>query len=183
VLILTTFGLDDYVDDALRAGASGFMLEDAPPEEIAAALRIVAAGEALLAPAITRAVIEEFVRRDPPPAPSPPASLAELTPRGCEVRELLARGRLSRLPARVAGMEVLFGFARFLEEAPTLCSRRLARSGGLLRRSPVYPEIPLLSRVFALVPSIVGNRAARGFRTNYLQAERGRRDSNPRPPA
>ena len=63
VLILTTFGLDDYVYDALRAGASGFMLKDAPPEEIAAAVRIVASGDALLAPAITRAVIEEFAAK------------------------------------------------------------------------------------------------------------------------
>ena len=62
VLILTTFGLDNYVYDALRAGASGFMLKDAPPEEIAAAVRIVASGDALLAPAVTRAVIEEFAR-------------------------------------------------------------------------------------------------------------------------
>ena len=62
VLILTTFGLDGYVYDALRAGASGFMLKDAPPEEIAGAVRIVARGEALLAPAVTRAVIEEFAR-------------------------------------------------------------------------------------------------------------------------
>jgi DNA-binding NarL/FixJ family response regulator len=62
VLILTTFGLDTYVYDALRAGASGFMLKDAPPEEIAAAVRIVASGDALLAPAVTRAVIEEFAR-------------------------------------------------------------------------------------------------------------------------
>jgi len=60
VLMLTTFGLDSYVYDALHAGASGFMLKDAPPEEIAAAVRIVANGDALLAPAITRSVIEEF---------------------------------------------------------------------------------------------------------------------------
>jgi DNA-binding NarL/FixJ family response regulator len=93
VLILTTFGLDEYVYEALRAGASGFMLKDAPPEEIAAAVRIVAAGEALLAPSVTRAVIEEFARREaPPPRPQPPA-LAELTPREREVLELLARGR------------------------------------------------------------------------------------------
>ena len=69
MLILTTFGLDAYVYDALRAGASGFMLKDAPPEEIAAAVRIVASGDALLAPAVTRAVIEEFARQ--PPAPPP----------------------------------------------------------------------------------------------------------------
>jgi DNA-binding NarL/FixJ family response regulator len=92
VLILTTFGLDTYVYDALRAGASGFMLKDAPPEEIAAAVRIVASGEALLAPAITRSVIEEFVRREPAPASAEPPALAELTPREREVLGLLARG-------------------------------------------------------------------------------------------
>ena len=92
VLILTTFGLDTYVYDALRAGASGFMLKDAPPEEIAAAVRIVASGEALLAPAVTRAVIEEFARREPPATPAPPAALDELTPREREVLDLLARG-------------------------------------------------------------------------------------------
>ena len=72
VLILTTFGLDGYVYDALRAGASGFMLKDAPPEEIAAAVRIVASGEALLAPAVTRSVIEEFARQPPAAAAAPP---------------------------------------------------------------------------------------------------------------
>jgi DNA-binding NarL/FixJ family response regulator len=93
VLILTTFGLDGYVYAALRAGASGFMLKDAPPEEIAGAVRIVARGEALLAPAVTRAVIEEFARREPPPPrrAAPPA-LAELTPREREVLELLVHG-------------------------------------------------------------------------------------------
>ena len=85
VLILTTFGLDTYVYDALRAGASGFMLKDAPPEEIAAAVRIVARGEALLAPAVTRAVIEEFARRPPAAAPTPPTAVTELTPREQEV--------------------------------------------------------------------------------------------------
>ncbi|HKU57611.1 MAG TPA: response regulator transcription factor [Gaiellaceae bacterium] len=93
VLILTTFGLDEYVYEALRAGASGFMLKDAPPEEIVAAVRIVAAGEALLAPAVTRAVIEEFARREPPSVPPQPPGLKELTAREREVLELLARGR------------------------------------------------------------------------------------------
>ena len=92
VLILTTFGLDTYVYDALRAGASGFMLKDAPPEEIAAAVRIVASGEALLAPAITRAVIEEFTRQSPAPPAVPPPAVQELTPREREVLDLLARG-------------------------------------------------------------------------------------------
>jgi DNA-binding NarL/FixJ family response regulator len=91
VLMLTTFGLDSYVYDALRAGASGFMLKDAPPEEIAAAVRIVASGDALLAPSVTRTVIEEFARQSPAPPPTPP-QVAELTPREREVLDLLARG-------------------------------------------------------------------------------------------
>jgi DNA-binding NarL/FixJ family response regulator len=92
VLILTTFGLDTYVYEALRAGASGFMLKDAPPEEITAAVRIVARGEALLAPAITRTVIEEFARAPAPTTPVPPPAVTELTPREREVLDLLARG-------------------------------------------------------------------------------------------
>jgi len=90
VLVLTTFGLDGYVFEALRAGASGFMLKDAPPEEIAAAVRVVAGGDALLAPAVTRSVVEEFARHRP--APVPPPALADLTARETEVLELLARG-------------------------------------------------------------------------------------------
>jgi DNA-binding NarL/FixJ family response regulator len=92
VLILTTFGLDTYVYDALRAGASGFMLKDAPPEEIAVAVQIVASGEALLAPAVTRSVIEEFARQPPARAPDLPQAVADLTPREREVLDLLARG-------------------------------------------------------------------------------------------
>jgi len=91
VLILTTFGLDRYVYDALRAGATGFMLKDAPPEEIAGAVRIVASGDALLAPAVTRAVIEEFARH-PAPAPGPPRAVEDLTRREREVLDLLIRG-------------------------------------------------------------------------------------------
>jgi DNA-binding NarL/FixJ family response regulator len=93
VLILTTFGLDGYVYESLRAGASGFMLKDAPPEEIVGAVRIVARGEALLAPAVTRSVIEEFARQPPATARrSPPALLAELTPREHEVLDLMLGG-------------------------------------------------------------------------------------------
>jgi DNA-binding NarL/FixJ family response regulator len=91
VLILTTFGLDGYVYDALRAGASGFMLKDAPAEEIAAAVRIVASGEALLAPAVSRTVIEEFARHPLPP-PGPPRVVEDLTAREREVLNLLIRG-------------------------------------------------------------------------------------------
>jgi DNA-binding NarL/FixJ family response regulator len=92
IVVLTTFGLDTYVYEALHAGASGFMLKDAPPEEIVAAVRLVANGEALLAPAVTRSVIEEFVRREKPPAQSLPAAVQELTPREREVLDLLAQG-------------------------------------------------------------------------------------------
>jgi DNA-binding NarL/FixJ family response regulator len=90
VLVLTTFDLDEYVYGALRAGASGFLLKDAPPEQLVDAIRVVAAGDALLAPSVTRRVIEEFARR-PSPGP-PPATLAELTARELEVLRLVARG-------------------------------------------------------------------------------------------
>jgi DNA-binding NarL/FixJ family response regulator len=92
ILILTTFGLDSYVYDALRAGASGFMLKDAPPEEIAAAVRIVASGDALLAPAVTRAVIDEFARRPASRQPVVPLAIGGLTAREREVLDLLVRG-------------------------------------------------------------------------------------------
>ena len=91
VLILTTFGLDGYVYEALRAGASGFMLKDAPPEDLIAAVRIVAGGEGLLAPAITKRVIERFVGL-PATRPEMAAGLDELTAREGEVLALLARG-------------------------------------------------------------------------------------------
>lgn len=91
VLILTTFGLDEYVCDALRAGASGFLLKDAPPEDLVAVLDVVARGDALLDPAVTRGVIEAFTRL--PSEPTAPAALERLTPRERDVLELLARGR------------------------------------------------------------------------------------------
>ena len=90
VLMLTTFGLDEYVYEALRAGASGFMLKDAPPEEIVDAVRIVARGDALLAPSVTRAVVEAFARQ--PPLVRPPEVLMQLTPRERDVLDLLVRG-------------------------------------------------------------------------------------------
>ena len=92
VLVLTTFGLDTYVYDALRAGASGFMLKDAPPEEIAVGVRIVARGEAILAPAVTRGVIEEFVRAPARPTRTGDGVDSELTAREREVFDLLVRG-------------------------------------------------------------------------------------------
>jgi DNA-binding NarL/FixJ family response regulator len=91
VLVLTTFDLDEYVYDALRAGAGGFMLKDEPPERLLAGIRVVAAGEALLAPTVTRRLIEEFVRR-PAPESFDRSGLSELTAREREILVLLARG-------------------------------------------------------------------------------------------
>jgi DNA-binding NarL/FixJ family response regulator len=92
VLMLTTFDHDEYVYQALRAGASGFLLKSAPPRELAGAIRVVASGEALLAPEITRRMIEEYVRR-PRPGTEPPPGLAALTGRELEVLGLIAQGR------------------------------------------------------------------------------------------
>jgi len=91
VLILTTFDLDEYVYEAMRAGASGFLLKDVSPGQLTEAVRTVAAGEALLAPAITRRLIERFMRR-PHPGSKLPAELEQLTPRELDVLRLLARG-------------------------------------------------------------------------------------------
>ena len=90
VLILTTFDLDEYVFDALRAGASGFLLKDSAAAQLAAGVRLVAAGEALLAPAITRRLIEEFATAPDPRAAGP--ALEELTPREREILLLMGRG-------------------------------------------------------------------------------------------
>jgi DNA-binding NarL/FixJ family response regulator len=89
ILILTTFDLDEYVYEALRAGASGFVLKDDPPEQLLAAIRVVAAGDALLSPAITKRVIAQFTRI---PRPAPPGGLDELTDRELDVFRLIARG-------------------------------------------------------------------------------------------
>jgi DNA-binding NarL/FixJ family response regulator len=91
VLILTTFDLDEYVYEAMKAGASGFLLKDVRPEQLAEAVRVVAGGDSLLAPAITRRLIAEFVRRRPPGSPAP-TELSELTERELEVLKLIARG-------------------------------------------------------------------------------------------
>jgi len=89
VLVLTTFSDDEYVYEALRAGASGFLLKDAPEEQLIAGIRIVAHGGSLFAPAVTRKLIERFAGRAPAP---PPPALDDLTPRELEVLRLLARG-------------------------------------------------------------------------------------------
>jgi DNA-binding NarL/FixJ family response regulator len=92
VVMLTTFDLDDYVYEALRAGASGFLLKDAPRADLIRAVQVAAAGEALLAPSVTRKLIEAFARRPASVAP-PPSRLASLTPRERDILLLVARGR------------------------------------------------------------------------------------------
>jgi DNA-binding NarL/FixJ family response regulator len=106
VIVLTTFDSDDYVYEAIQAGASGFLLKSAPPEQLADGVRAVMAGDALLAPEITRRLLERFIQR-PPPGVSTPPELDELTPRELEVLRLLAGGRSN---AEIAG-------ALFLSEA------------------------------------------------------------------
>jgi DNA-binding NarL/FixJ family response regulator len=93
VIILTTFDLDEYVFEALRAGASGFLLKDVRRDDLVQAVRVVAAGEALLAPAVTRRLIEDFARRPAASSPRVATELDRLTPREREVLELIGRGR------------------------------------------------------------------------------------------
>ncbi|MFD4942824.1 response regulator [Streptomyces sp. NPDC058239] len=106
VLMLTTFDVDDYVYEALRAGASGFLLKDAPPADLISAVRVVAAGEALLAPSVTRRLIADFARQGPSGATRSGQSLRlkGLTPRETEVLELIARGLSNQ---EIAGRLVL----------------------------------------------------------------------------
>ena len=120
VLILTTFDLDDYVFAALRAGASGFMLKDRPPEELLAAIRVVAAGDALLAPNVTRRLIEHFVRQ-PDPLRVAPKALEALTVREREVLALIAVG--------LSNTEIADELVMSVPTAKTHVSRILAKLG------------------------------------------------------
>jgi DNA-binding NarL/FixJ family response regulator len=103
--MLTTFDLDEYVFDALRAGASGFLLKDVPPEQLVSGIRLVAEGDSLLSPTLTRRLIETFIRAHPRSA-KPPPELQELTARELEILKLIARG-LSN--AEIAGQLVVSG--------------------------------------------------------------------------
>jgi DNA-binding NarL/FixJ family response regulator len=92
VVMMTTFDMDEYVYAALQAGASGFLLKDVPPEQLVAGIRAVASGDALLAPSITRRLIEEYVRRPSQPVLQQPATIGRLTDREREVLQLMAQG-------------------------------------------------------------------------------------------
>ena len=91
--MLTTFDMDEYVFEALRAGASGFLVKDVPPEQLVAGIRSVASGDSLLAPSVTRRLIQEFVRRPPDALRTSPPELARLTAREVDVLRMMARGR------------------------------------------------------------------------------------------
>ena len=118
VLILTTFDLDEYVFAALRAGASGFMLKDRPPEELLSAVRVIAAGEALLAPTVTRRLIGHFTRQ-PDRLRTPPKALEELTVREREVLALIAAG--------LSNTEIAGRLVMSVSTAKTHVSRILAK--------------------------------------------------------
>jgi DNA-binding NarL/FixJ family response regulator len=92
VVMLTTFDMDEYVYEALRAGASGFLVKDVPPEQLIAGIRSVASGDALLAPSVTQRLIQEFVRRPPDGIRTPSPQLSQLTAREVEVLRMVARG-------------------------------------------------------------------------------------------
>jgi len=121
IVILTTFDLDEYVYDALRAGASGFLLKDIRAEQLFDAVRVIAAGEALLAPTVTRRLISEFARQQPRADSSRAARLATLTPRETQVLRLVAEG--------LSNPEIAARFTVTEETVKTHVSRILAKLG------------------------------------------------------
>jgi DNA-binding NarL/FixJ family response regulator len=121
ILILTTFDLDDYVYDALRAGASGFLLKDVTAEQLFHAVRVIAAGEALLAPTVTRRLISEFARQRPRADAPGAGRLATLTPRETQVLRLVAEG--------LSNPEIAARFLVTEETVKTHVSRMLAKLG------------------------------------------------------
>jgi DNA-binding NarL/FixJ family response regulator len=121
VLILTTFDLDDYVFGALRAGASGFVLKDAPSAELVHAVRVVASGEALLAPSVTRKLIADYTRRGRPDNRRHSAALGSLTPRETDVLRLIADGR--------SNQEIAENLVLAEQTVKTHVSRLLAKLG------------------------------------------------------
>jgi DNA-binding NarL/FixJ family response regulator len=139
VLILTTFDLDEYVFEALRAGASGFALKSRPLEELLAAIRTIAAGEALLAPSVTRRLIAHFADRSRAPA-TPPPGLAELTDREREVLSLVAQGLSNAELARTLHVSV--------PTAKTHVSRILTKLGARDRT-----QLVILAYTLRLVPT------------------------------
>jgi DNA-binding NarL/FixJ family response regulator len=121
VLMLTTFDLDEYVFEALRAGASGFLLKDAPAAELVHAVRVVAGGEALLAPSVTRRLIEDYATRSRSAHPRQAADLAALTPRERDVLRLIARGQ--------SNQEIAAGLVLAEQTVKTHVSRVLTKLG------------------------------------------------------
>jgi DNA-binding NarL/FixJ family response regulator len=143
ILVLTTFDLDEYVYEALRAGASGFVLKDIPPADLLTAIRVVAAGDALLAPSVTRRLIAQYARR-PGPTPVSTATLGVLTDREREVLVLVARGLSKRRDRRTPG-----GQPGDLEDPRQPAAHQTRRpgpgaaGGGRLRGRPGHPRPPL----------------------------------------
>jgi DNA-binding NarL/FixJ family response regulator len=121
ILILTTFDLDEYVYDALRAGASGFLLKDTTAERLFDAVRVVAAGDALLAPTVTRRLISEFARLHPEPTIRSAETLAALTPRETQILRLVAAG--------LSNLEIASGLVITEETVKTHVSRMLGKLG------------------------------------------------------
>ena len=158
ILMLTTFDLDEYVYEALRAGASGFMLKDTPPEQLVAAIHVVASGDALLSPAITKRVIEEFIRRPPSSiATAPSPKVAELTARELEVLGFMARG--------LSNAEI----ARDLFVSETTVKTHVAR---------ILMKLDLRDRVQAVVFAYeTGHRRSREERLGLTRLERRHGDA------